>query len=218
MAEIDGIDIRQQRFANIIRWFLQITAEKIDAFFECRRNGINEPWMPGEASGGITCKAQLCDDAFVLTVKASKEQGERKKHPSLIETINELQAIPAKWKELNDPVSEIMKIRYGNDWACCVTCGQPTGSADVWQDTCPRCAELAALEREIGRAYLEWREAHDSIEWLEPPRAAVDIEWTAYRAAQGREIKLEEQLDKLITRYRALLAAGAEAATGGEES
>lgn len=66
-------DARQQRFANAIKGALRITATKIDAFFECRRNGISNPWMPGECSGGITFKAELRDDdEFVLTVSNAK--------------------------------------------------------------------------------------------------------------------------------------------------
>jgi len=71
---------------------------------------------------------------------------------------------------------------------------------------------MARLEREIGRASLEWRKAADVIEWSESQRAAADVDVAAYRAAQAREIEMETELENLITRYRALLAAGADAA------
>lgn len=107
---------------------------------------------------------------------------------------------------------------YYDGWHTCSRCGADKGGMDLWKQDCPRCAELAALEREIGRAYLEWRKAADVIEWSESQRAAADVDVAAYRAAQAREIEMEAELDNLTTRYRALLAAGAEAATGGGEA
>jgi len=91
----DELNARQQRFANIIRGFLQITAEKIDGFFECCRNGINEPWMPGEASNGITCKAQLRDDEFVLVVKRQEVAAEPQRE--LADLRARLEALAAEW-------------------------------------------------------------------------------------------------------------------------
>ena len=34
---------------------------------------------------------------------------------NLRESLNRIRAIPAKWKELDDPLAEIAKIRHGSD-------------------------------------------------------------------------------------------------------
>jgi len=68
-------------------------------------------------------------------------------------------------------------------------------------------AELAALEHEIGRAYLAHRDTEDFIFDAECRREA-DVDVIAYRAAERRIIEQETALDALITRYRELHAAG----------
>lgn len=69
-------------------------------------------------------------------------------------------------------------------------------------------AELAALEREIGRAYIERCAAEVSISWLSS-QPSTDENATAFVNAQKRVIRVEEQLDNLMARWREL-HAGAE--------
>lgn len=85
----------------------------------------------------------------------------------------------------------------------CATCGQPTGSADLWQDTCPRCAELAALEREIGRAMLYEDLANNAAGRVMADGGAC---WILYEAANNAMLATIP----LIARWRRLRAAGAE--------
>jgi len=96
-------------------------------------------------------------------------------------------------------------------WGACATCGQPTGSADLWQDTCPRCAELAALEREIGRAVIgHGILAHTISKLIDiDDHAATSFLYPFYDDAW-------EHWRRLNMRYRGLHAADADAATGGE--
>ena len=73
-----------------------------------------------------------------------------------------------------------------------------------------RAAELAAIEREIGRAYIHMRGHSEIVEWCESQRAYADVDVNKYRAAQEAEIQIEGELDELIARWRRLHAEGAE--------
>lgn len=70
--------------------------------------------------------------------------------------------------------------------------------------------ELAAIEREIGRAYIHLRGHSEIVEWCESRRAYEDVNVDKYHAAQAAEIQIEGELDELIARWRRLHAEGAE--------
>lgn len=97
-----------------------------------------------------------------------------------------------------------------DDWHTCATCGADKGNLDLWQAYCPRCAELAELEREIGRAVIACRDTESVMQGYESRISLNDAEVVDYRAAEKRIIQQETALDALIARYRELHAAGAE--------
>ena len=105
------------------------------------------------------------------------------------------------WKDLEPPRSD--------DWGVCTTCDQPTGSADLWQDTCPRCAELAQLEREIGRAAIGLRIIENMLD-KEDSKPRTKNNFHALVFLEDWHTHCDFEADKLIARYRALLAAGGE--------
>lgn len=72
-----------------------------------------------------------------------------------------------------------------------------------------RCAELAALEREIGRAVIACRDTESVMQGYESRISLNDAEVVDYRAAEKRIIQQETALDALIARWRQL-HAGAE--------
>lgn len=85
----------------------------------------------------------------------------------------------------------------------CQRCGAEaiTESEAAYRNLCERCTELAALEREIGRAMLG-RTIWDSMMWRLP------VEVVGYMSGIGA--LTDAQLDALIARWRELHAEGGE--------
>lgn len=95
-----------------------------------------------------------------------------------------------------------------DDWGRCFECGCEDRGIELLMAPCPRCVELAALEREIGRLIIGDLLADRATKHI------ADEESSDMLAQPYISI----EIDSLFTRWRALHAAGAEAATGGEEA
>jgi len=88
----------------------------------------------------------------------------------------------------------------------------PGVRSDIERRLVDHAAELAQLEREIGRAVIACRDTESVMQRYECRISLNEAEVADYRAAERRIIEQETALDALITRWRELHAAGAEEA------
>lgn len=113
------------------------------------------------------------------------------------------------------------RIAYGEYIRCaeldvCVQCYTSAPEPDIQRGLCPRCQQLAELEREIGRAVIGLRLMESLLDRLETIAFQREdyrntAEWKTAEDLGMIENQSDEALDRLIARWRQLHAEGAEA-------
>ena len=101
---------------------------------------------------------------------------------------------------------------YNAEWdGLCVRCGGEIDTLDMWEAACSRCIELAAIEREIGRAVVGQAILDDGIDKLIAD-SAEEYEHLSelWELATSIDQRGKRGAKELIARWRRLHAEGAE--------